>query len=120
MGKSKIQELAELMGRLMNARNHSRNLGRMYEYMTEDKSGNLVVDFSDSRIDLSHCPVDWGDVVMCERCRSMIYSPNDEERPLRFIFDYFYDNQSLWVFPERMNSKDIQNIIDWIYKTINY
>ncbi len=119
MAKTKIQELTELVGSLKEARENSRNLGKMYNHMFENENGHLQIDFTGDA-GLSQCAVDWGDVVMCERCRSMVYTPNDEKHTLRFIFDYFYVNQSLWVFPERMAERDIQSIIDWIYKVINY
>jgi len=119
MVKSKIQELTELVENLNEARECSRNLGRMYSHMLENEDGHLQIDFTGDA-GLSQCTVDWGDVVMTEECRSLVYTPNDEQHPLRFIFDYFYDNQRLWVFPERMAEKDVQRIIDWIYKAINY
>ena len=118
MEKTKIQELTELMEHLKEARECSRNLGRLYEYMYENEDGNLQIDFPhEARLD--RCTVDWGDVVMAERCRSLVYTPYDEAHPLRFIFDYFYGVQSLWVFLERMSERDLDSIIYWIRKTIN-
>lgn len=119
MAKTKIQELTELMGQLKEARECSRNLGRLYNHMFENENGHLQIDFTGDA-GLTQCTVDWGDVVMSEGCRSMVYTPNDENHPIRFIFNYFYESQSLWVFPERMSEKDLQCIIDWIYRTINY
>lgn len=119
MAKTKVQELTELVAHLKDARDCSRNLGRMYNYMFENEYGQLQFNFPEAA-GMDRCTVGWGDVMMTERCRSMVYTPNNEERPLRFIFDYFYDNQNLWVYPGRMSEDDIQRIIDWIYKTINY
>ena len=116
---TKIQELTELVSHLKEARDCSRNLGRMYNHMTENENGHLQIDFTGDA-GLNQCTVDWGDVIMAEECRSMVYIPNDREHPLRFIFNYFYDSQSLWVFPERMSERDLQRIITWIYKTINH
>lgn len=118
MKKTKIQELTELMEHLKEARECSRNLGRLYEYMYENEDGNLQIDFP-HEARLYHCTVDWGDVVMTERCRSLVYTPNDEAHPLRFIFGYFYGVQNLWVFPERMSERDLDSIIYCIRKTIN-
>lgn len=119
MDKTKIQELTELVAQLKEARDCSRNLGSMYDHMLENRNGLLQIDFTGDA-GLEQCTVDWGDVVMCEKCLSLVYTPNDERHPLRFIFGYFYDHQSLWVFPERMKEKDIQSIIGWISKKINY
>lgn len=119
MTKTKIEELTELVESLKEAREHSRNLGRMYEHMFENRDGNLQIDFTRDA-GVGQCAVDWGDVVMSEECQSLVYTPYDKEHPLRFIFKYFFESQSLWVFPERMHERDIQSIIDWIYKTINH
>ena len=119
MEKTKIEELTELVESLKEAREHSRNLGRMYEHMFENRDGNLQIDFT-MDAGVSRCAVDWGDVVMSEECQSLVYTPYDKKHPVRFIFRYFYEEQSLWVFPERMLERDIQSIIDWIYKTINH
>lgn len=116
--KDIIQQLVDLVKTLQDAREHSRNLGRMYEYMRDD-NGHLVIDL-DKCAGWNPCTVDWGSVVMSERCLRLVYTPHDTKHPIRFVFRYFYEEQSLWVFPERMSEKSLQCIIDWILKEINY
>ena len=83
----------------------------------EDYEGHLVIELCECS-DAYRCLVDWGDVSMCERCEQLVYTPNDPTHHVRFIFRYFYDEQSLWVFPERMKENDLLSITNWIAKSI--
>lgn len=120
MSKQKtILDLVELVDNLNKFRKGSCKLGKISEFISEDKDGHLVVDLSGDKgacVGLNPCAVNWGEVVMTEKCRSMVYTPGDTLHPLRFIFNYFFDSQSLWVFPERLNSEKLQYIIDWLKK----
>ena len=120
MSKQKtILELVEIVDNLNKFRKGSCKLGKISEFISEDKDGHLVIDLSGDKgacVGLNPCAVNWGEVVMTVKCRSMVYTPGDTRCPLRFIFDYFFDSQSLWVFPERLNSKKLQFIIDWLKK----
>lgn len=122
-----IQQLTELVAHLEEARECSRNLGRMYEFMHEDEKGRLMVRFFRKSRDearqpggMYRCLVRWGDVWMLEDCYSMVYDHNDEQHPLKFLFAYFYTNQNLYVMPEQLKASTLHGIIDWIKKTINY
>ena len=120
MDKQKIiLELTEIVNNLNKSQKSNQKLGKISEFISEDKDGHLVVDLSGDKgacVGLNPCAVNWGEVVMTEKCRSMVYTPGDTQHPLRFIFDYFFDCQSLWVFPERLNSEKLQYIIDWLKK----
>ena len=120
--RAKVEQLRELMADIWDAREHSRNLGRLYNSMYDDEDGKLVVDFwVDKPLhDLDGCLVAWGKVYMTERCQTMIYDPDNEQMPLAFKFRYFYDTQQLYVRPDQLKDETLQAIIDWIYRTINY
>lgn len=120
MDKQKIiLELTEIADNLNKSQKSKQKLGKVSEFISEDKDGHLVVDLSGDKgacVGLNPCSVNWGDVVMTENCRCLIYTPEDTEHSLRFIFNYFFDTQSLWVFPERLDSKKLQYVINWLKK----
>ena len=122
-----IQHLTELVAHIEEARACSRNLGRLYEFMHEDKDGRFVIRFYRQSRDearqpgcMGNCPVDFGDVIMHEDCYAMVYDPAGEKHPIKFIFNYFFDTHGLYIIPERLETGTLYSIIDWIKKTINY
>lgn len=122
---NKKQELAALLADVKDARDHSRNMGSLSNYWREDSDGCLVIDFVREGHYfapwLNPCTVDWGDIIMSEDCLAVKLLPNKEHgRQIAFIFNYFYDKQSLYVFPKRMKEEKLQAIIDWIHDKINH
>lgn len=111
---AKNEELITLLKQIDDARLHSRNLGKL-DYR-EDEKGRLMIDFENT-CEISVC---WGVVYMVEDLKSVVYDPKDEKHPVKFIFNYFYDTQYLWVFPEQILEDNLGKIIDSIYWQMNF
>ena len=115
-----IQKLAQVVGQLKEKCEQSDNIGLLQGVISK-VDGNFCIDIEHAfPIGEDRCTVDWGDVVMVEKCLKVVYTPHDTEHPVRFIFRYFYEEQSLWVFPERMPDSTLQKITDWIMILIAY
>lgn len=114
-----IQKLAQVVGQLKEKCEQSSNIGLLQGVISK-VDGNFCINIEHAPIGENRCTVDWGDVVMSEDCQSLVYTPYDTEHPVRFIFRYFYEEQSLWVFPERMKNSTLQKITDWIKLLIAY